>query len=725
MKYLGHIVSEKGIQCDPDKTDKIKNWPVPKTLKEVRSFLGLASYYRRFIRDFSKIASPLFDLTKKNNRFFWDSNCQRAFDTLKKFLAETVVLQYPDFSKPFILDCDASDRAVGSVLSQIGSDGLERVVAYYSTTHTPQEINYSTTRKELLAIIKSIKHFKHYLYGRKFTVRTDHGSITWLRNFKEPHGQVARWIEFLATYDIDFEYRAGPRHQNADALSRYPGVAALQTTGFNLGEIRKAQQEDPDIHLIIEFLGKYTEKPPFSEVSAHSSVVKTYWNMWEQLELKDNILYRKWFRLEGDSSLLIIVPDSLKSKILSMAHDSPTAGHLGVRKTVFKVRQQFYWVNLQSDVLEWIKSCPTCCARKNPPRMNRAELENIRVGEPLERVGMDITGPFPVTKYGNKYILVVMDYFTKWVEAYPIPDQESSTVARCLVNNFISRFGIPKILLTDRGSNFESKLFQQLCQLLGIYKTRTTAYHPMTDGLVEKMNNTLKNVIASYIDEGQTDWDEWLPLALMAIRSSVQETTGMTPNKLMFGREINIPLTLMYEELPSIQSSHLQFIADLQKKLGNTFRQVRENMKSQQRRQKVNYDLRQSGKPYKEDDLVWLFTPRKKKGLSPKLQKLWSGPFRIVKKLSDANYVIQKEGSLVKQVVHFNRLKIFHVPHPSRIVGNSTNIPQPCLDDELEGGSDSGDDDEGGVLNQTLRSPLPSQGRRRRLPRRFQDYLMY
>ncbi|CAG2254319.1 unnamed protein product [Mytilus edulis] len=162
-------------------------------------------------------------------------------------------------------------------------------------------------------------------------------------------------------------------------------------------------------------------------------------------------------------------------------------------------------------------------------------MENIRVGEPLERVAMDITGPFPITKFKNRYVLVLMDYFTKWVEAYPIPDMGSCTVARYFCKEFISRFGVPRIFLSDQGPCFEARLFQQLCDLFGIHKTRTSSYHPMTDGLVEKMNHTLKNVIASYIDEGQTDWDEWLPFALMAIRSSVQETTGMTPNKLMFG----------------------------------------------------------------------------------------------------------------------------------------------------------------------------------------------
>ncbi|CAG2188088.1 unnamed protein product [Mytilus edulis] len=578
---------------------------------------------------------------------------------LKHCLIDSAVLNYPDFSKPFILDTDASDTAVGAVLSQLCEDGLERVVAFYSTTHSPQEINYSTTRKELLAVIKSIKHFKHYLYGQKFIVRTDHGSLTWLRNFKEPHGQVARWLEFLANYDIQFEYRPGVHHQNADALSRYPKVSSIQIQGFTAQEVLEAQRADSELEFVIAMLKSHVEKPPFSHVSGQSSVIKAYWNMWEQLELVDDVLYRKWFRLETDEiSRLVMAPKKLRQKILTLAHDDVSGGHLGITKTVQKVRQRFYWVNLQSDVTDWIKSCPICCARKNPPRKNRAEMENIRVGEPLERVAMDITGPFPITKFKNRYVLVLMDYFTKWVEAYPIPDMGSCTVARYFCKEFISRFGVPRIFLSDQGPCFEARLFQQLCDLFGIHKTRTSSYHPMTDGLVEKMNHTLKNVIASYIDEGQTDWDEWLPFALMAIRSSVQETTGMTPNKLMFGREINIPLTLLHEPLPSSPPSHIEYIGKLQDNINKAYDIVRGHMKTQQKRQKVNYDLKQSGKPYKENDLVWLFTPRKKKGLSPKLQKFWVGPYRIVKKLSDANYMIQLEGSLAKRIVHYNSLKL-------------------------------------------------------------------
>ncbi|VDI58363.1 Hypothetical predicted protein [Mytilus galloprovincialis] len=514
----------------------------------------------------------------------------------------------------------------------------------------------------------------------------------------------------------------------------YPKVSSIQIQGFTAQEVLEAQRADSELEFVIAMLKSHVEKPPFSHVSGQSSVIKAYWNMWEQLELVDDVLYRKWFRLETDEiSRLVMAPKKLRQKILTLAHDDVSGGHLGITKTVQKVRQRFYWVNLQSDVTDWIKSCPICCARKNPPRKNRAEMENIRVGEPLERVAMDITGPFPITKFKNRYVLVLMDYFTKWVEAYPIPDMGSCTVARYFCKEFISRFGVPRIFLSDQGPCFEARLFQQLCDLFGIHKTRTSSYHPMTDGLVEKMNHTLKNVIASYIDEGQTDWDEWLPFALMAIRSSVQETTGMTPNKLMFGREINIPLTLLHEPLPSSPPSHIEYIGKLQDNINKAYDIVRGHMKTQQKRQKVNYDLKQSGKPYKENDLVWLFTPRKKKGLSPKLQKFWVGPYRIVKKLSDANYMIQLEGSLAKRIVHYNRLKIYVTPHPDRTLVKKPIIispPQRPLSSgegsETEDMSNDESGNEEGVFDQQPQTPPSIPGRRRRLPpRRFRDYVFY
>ena len=222
VKYLGHIISREGIATDPAKTEKVSKWPTPMSKKETQQFLGLASYYRRFVNDFAHIARPLHRLTERNASFIWTDECQAAIHELRKRLCSTPVLAYPDFSRSFILDTDSSNIGIGAVLSQVDKDGQERVIAYGSRALTKPERRYCVTRKELFAIVTFIQMYRPYLTCQKFTLRTDHGSLTWLRNFKEPEGQLASWLERLQELDFDIIHRKGKAHTNAGALSRFP-----------------------------------------------------------------------------------------------------------------------------------------------------------------------------------------------------------------------------------------------------------------------------------------------------------------------------------------------------------------------------------------------------------------------------------------------------------------------------------------------------------------------
>ena len=222
VTFLGHIVSTDGVATDPSKTEAVSKWPIPQNRKEVQQFLGLANYYRRFVKDFALISKPLQRLTEKNAPFEWTIGCQNAFDELRKRLVSSPVLAYPDYERRFILDTDASDVGIGAVLSQVSDCGSERVIAYASRSLTRPEQRYCVTRKELLAVVEFVHHFRQYLLGREFTLRTDHGSLVWIRNFKEPEGQLARWLERLQEYNFTVVHRQGLRHCNADALSRVP-----------------------------------------------------------------------------------------------------------------------------------------------------------------------------------------------------------------------------------------------------------------------------------------------------------------------------------------------------------------------------------------------------------------------------------------------------------------------------------------------------------------------
>jgi hypothetical protein len=301
VQYLGHIISRDGIATDPAKTEKVSTWPVPTSKREIQQFLGFASYYRRFIKDFACIARPLHRLTERTAPFVWTNECQQAFDELRRCLCSAPVLAYPDFSRQFILDTDASDVGIGAVLSQVDSEGREQVVAYGSRALTKTERRYCVTRSELLAVVVFTRHYRPYLTGQKFLLRTDHGSLTWLRNFKEPEGQLARWLEQLQELDFVIIHRRGKAHTNADALSRLPcqqcgrdshftptsaevaATSILQPLKGDLGgKLRDVQLTDPMLRPLL--LGKESgEKPSPEHFGSVSRPTCQLLQIWEQL----------------------------------------------------------------------------------------------------------------------------------------------------------------------------------------------------------------------------------------------------------------------------------------------------------------------------------------------------------------------------------------------------------------------------------------------------------
>ena len=703
VAYLGHIVSKDGIAPDPGKIDAVQRWPQPQNLTAVRSFLGLCSYYRRFIPNFSSIAKCLSQLTEKDKPFIWTTECEKAFQLLKTELTQAPILAYPNPEGQLILDTDASQFGIGAVLSQM-QDDQERVLAYYSRTLTKPERRYCVTRKELLAVVQAMKHFHHYLYGTQLLVRTDHNALRWLMDFKNPVGQTARWLEVVGTYRFKIEHRPGKRHGNADGLSRRPcsecnqcdraeraeemetreerdkrspiPVSSLQRNRvMALGEDpRRAQQlADPDIGVILRWMETSPERPSAVHVVPESIAVKHLFVQWEQLEVKQGVLYRRWESSTGDQKYLqYVVPKVQRDSILRQLHDAKTAGHLGIKKTEGRVQERFYWPNFKKDVKIWCMSCDICASRKAPPKTPRAPMQHANVGAPLERIAIDITGPLPESHKGNKYILVICDYFTKWTEAFPIPDQEATTVADILVKDFLCRFGCADTLHSDQGKNFESAVFQETCRLMGIDKTRTTPYHPMSNGLVERFNRTLKDALSKFVDTDQRDWDQILPFLMMAYRSAEHESSGFSPNEMMLGRRVHLPANLMWERPPE-EISHVtsEYVRDLEDHMERAHQFARENLARNSLQQKNRYDRRVAGNRYERGDSVWLHNPSKKVGRSPKLQRPWEGPYLVIDRLSAVTYRIQRTSRSKPKVVHFNRLKPYQGSNPP-----SWNLPE-------------------------------------------------
>ncbi|KAK2889745.1 hypothetical protein Q8A73_018045 [Channa argus] len=583
-QFLGHVVNEHGVTTDRAKVAAIKEWPQPTTTSELRSFLGLASYYRRFVKDFATIASPLHRVTEKGRRFEWSEACSRAFQRLKVDLSEALVLAYPDPQQPFIVDTDASGVGIGAVLSQGGEKG-ERVVAYYSCSLSRPERNYCVTRRELLAVVLALRHFRPYLLGTRFTLMTDHASLTPLLNFKQPEGQVARWLEILQEYDFDIQHRPGRQHGNADALSRRPclldecrycrrheerelgPLAAAVTTGegepFSREQLQQHQEMEPVLAEVRSWL-ETQQRLEWPAISARGPEIKLLHSQWGSLELCDGILYRRWRAPgRGADRLQFLVPSALRAEVLRWVHGSAGAGHFGNSKTVRRLRQRFYWPGCRQDAELHVHCCDDCTAQKGPTQRSRGPLQQYLVGAPMERVGVDILGPFPTTEAGNRYILVAMDYFTKWPEAYAVPDQTATTAAQRLVEDMFSQFG--------------------------------------SDGLVERFNRTLATQLAILTSRHQKDWDQPLPLVLWAYRTAVQESSQCSPATLMFGRELRTPVDLVFGPPPEPEITggpELDYLRRLKERLSVVHQLARESQGDAGARQKQAYDGRDRLAPY-------------------------------------------------------------------------------------------------------------------------------
>ena len=703
VKYLGHIVSQEGIATDPDKTRVVAEWPTPHDVTCVKGFLGLCSYYRRFVPDFATVAKPLTRLTEKNILFHWGEDEEKSFLKLKELLISPPVMAYPVASASFILDTDASNTGIGAVLSQ-KIDDEERVIAYASRALTKPERQYCVTRKELLAVVYFCKYFKHYLLGNKFLLRTDHASLRWLKSFKEPEGQVARWLEVLDMFDYDLQHRPGRLHGNADAMSRIPcgqcdqchespvtrrgrpilteqDVRPIQTrsrtkktqksdqdatptsnwfpdTSITKDAVRQAQMADPVTSMVMEWVNK-GEKPKFEDIRTEGREAKFYYENFSSLRITEGILQRELDPPDAVIRQQICLPPCLHQEALSQCHSSLTAGHFGKNKTLSNVKKRFIWYGMHRSVEIWCRQCDTCAKYKKDGRTRRAPLKGQVTGVPMERVCLDIVGPFPESTSGNRYALVITDYFTKYVEIYPMVNQEASSVATVLVRDFFSRYGVPHFLHSDQGTQFESKLFTEICELLQIEKTRTTPFHPQSDGLAERNIKTLSRMIAMNVGSSQNEWDVNLPFLSMAYRATPQASTGLSPNYMMFGRELCMPIDLMIGAPPDATLSQLEYVKELQTRLTQAYQLARLNLKKSAERQRKYYNERAYGTAYDVGSAVWYASKLRKKGVCPKLQPKWRGPCLVTKKFNDCLVHIQI--SCKKSLtVHVDLLKPCH-----------------------------------------------------------------
>ncbi|KAL0185385.1 hypothetical protein M9458_021082, partial [Cirrhinus mrigala] len=605
VKYLGHVVSSQGVATDPSKVEVVAKWGRPVNVTELRSFLGFASYYRRFVEGFAKLAAPLHKLVaefvggrhkKSAGPSFasaWTEHCQNSFDTLKEKLTTSPILAYADFSLPFILEVDASHRGLGAVLSQ-EQEGKVRPIAFASRSLRPTErnpVNYSSMKLEFLALKWAMtEKFREYLLGLRCVVFTDNNPLSHLESAKLGATEQ-RWAAQLAVFDFEIRYRPGKSNSNADALSRQPpadsnGVVQLlpatvvpavvqQAAGVepaywatqaalkvfpshSAADLRALQEADPDIGRVLCFWRRKSF-PGGDERRSLSKGSLTVLRQWDRLVEREGVLYRRIFRPDGREEIFqVLLPSVLREEILRWLHQEH--GHQGIERTT----------------------------------------------EPNEILAVDFTVLEPSSS-GLENVLVMTDVFTKYTLAVPTRDQRAETVAQVFVVEWFCKFGVPGRIHSDQGRNFESSLIQQLCSLYKVEKSRTTPYHPAGNGQCERFNRTLHNLLRTLPPSSKRDWALCLPQVLFSYNTTPHQSTGESPYYLMFGQEPRLPVDFLLGRVEDTVAGNVhEWVIEHQTRLQVAFEGAREHLRITAERRKIQHDSHVRDTPLGEGQLVYL-----------------------------------------------------------------------------------------------------------------------
>ena len=710
IKFLGHYVSEKGIKPMPEKCAAIQKFPTPTRVKDIRSFLGLTGYYRKFIKDFSKIAGPLIHLTKKDEPFAWSAECENAFQTLKNLLTTPPILAYPNYQDPYILQTDASGEALGMILSQV-QEGQERVVAYAGKRLSSAEKNYSTTEKEALAVIEGLKHFDPYLRGSQVTIVTDHSALTWLLSQREPKGRIARWVCYLQQFNYTIQHKTGKKHTNADALSRIPYDNSSDSDQLVSDDAILPPEDylfssDPEVQLNAvqpkqprtKLRGKRFryQRPPYKypdvkwtrekirECQLRDKHIAPFIKYLEEWELdEDDKLAREvvlscesyfcelgvlYHILDTKSTnpqkqtdeihVCLVVPDELKHDVLTSVHGDLNAGHYGIQRTYTTLRLKYFWKGMYNDCKNWVLSCENCNTRKTPVRPTKAELHPLPPVMMNDRWAMDIV-TLPLTPRGNRYVLVFTEYNSRYAEAFALQNTQATTIARVLVDEICFRYGAPQQLLSDLGANLISQVVAETCQIMGIERLFTSPYRPQTDGLVERLNSTICKNLAMYVNEKHDNWDLYLKAICYSYNTSACiESTQYSPFFVMFGREPLQPL----DTVLTLPKTSREEVKETVVKVQRIREIAKENLSQRQQLMKERYDQNIYPRDFEPGELVWIYFPDVMVGGSRKFFHNWSGPYILLEKTSPTNFRVAHahNNEQLKNQVHVNRMKPFH-----------------------------------------------------------------
>lgn len=706
LKFLGHIIGRHGLRPDPDKTLVVNKWPKPTCIKDVRSFLGLANYFRKFIQGFSTLAAPLTRLTKKEFLSLpfedsWDDPCQQAFEGIKRALTKAPTLQLPDFTKPFEVIADASIVGLGAVLLQDGHP-----VAYTSRRLIPAEINYTTTEQELLAVVHALTTWRCYLEGAShdFTIVSDHHPLVHLQTQPELSRRQARWVESLQRFNWKWEYRPG-RSNVADPLSRYPAQLCAVTTrrqakapptnhqpptkrprteqhelrGKTLVPTAPSTRTNPEVGT--DSLGLLSQMRAAYELDPWFSRAQNTANM----RMQDGI----WWR-----GAQVVIPnvDYLKRGILYELHDAPYSGHPGRDKTYDAVSRLYWWPGMGKDVQRYVQACPQCQRNKSTNFKPVGLLQPLPTPEhPWDSVSMDLISQLPRTADGHDSILVIVCRLTKMVHIVATTTTCGALgVAKLYRDHVWKLHGVPKDIVSDRGKEFCNAFTAELYRLIGTQQKLSTAYHPQTDGQTERVNRVIEDMLRNYVGGKQDDWDEYLAAAEFAINNSYHESIGTTPFRLYTGRDPNLPVTVKRANLPNAE----KFADKMIKGLAD----AKKCLEAAKQRQKAYADIKRRHVEFNIGDAVLLSSKniniRMPQDGTKKLLPKWIGPFTIIKEVNKVAYKLELPDHMkrIHNVFHVSLLKHYHSdgrvqppPPPIEVEGEKYYLVDRILDHKFTG----------------------------------------
>jgi len=652
VTFLGHVVSEEGISTDPEKIEKIRNWPTPNNPDELRSFLAFAGYYRRFIKGFSKVTRPLADLIppisskkgpkKADKSWSWTEVEQDIFEKLKDILTSPPILAYPNFELPFELHVDASMQALGAVLYQ-EQEGQKRVIAYASRALSKSEKNYSAYKLEFLALKWAVtEKFSDYLALQHFVVLTDNNPLTYVLSSAKLDATGQRWASALGEYNFDLIYRAGLKNIDADSMSRYPYQKLLEKfddlvkledstvktvcsvitipplieilpvmniniveatedpsqpmAQIEMTEIRRRQRQDYTIEKWRKAV--IDQKLPLGHFNKGDQIMKKHFH---NLKMKRGILFRT---AEENNQKIeqLVLPEYYRKEVMRSLHND--VGHPGKERTLRLLKERFFWPGMTTDANSWVEGCSRCLRRKTVTS-SRAPLVSVNTSYPLELVCFDFLTLEP-SKGGIANILVITDHFTKYAVAVPTKNQTAKTTAEAFYNNFVLNYGIPTRLHSDQGANFESGIISEMCRLANIKKSHTTPYHPMGNAGPERFNRTLLGMLGTLENSQKADWKKYIGHLVYSYNCTPHESTRTSPFELMYGRKPKLPIDAAFESVTDSGSkgSTREYIENLQNRMQKTQEIVQKHMEKAKSKMKYHYDKKAKAAIISEGDKV-------------------------------------------------------------------------------------------------------------------------